>query len=96
MDTIVKEIKFTACEHLDFSDHYTAQKALVSVGETKICWERKDPEGVFKLCQFCKKRGRMNSPEYCVSEKTKGCSDYKEIEHVVINPNYKEPPHDNL
>jgi len=87
----IEEISFKACKYLDFSDNYIAQKALISsYGETKICWERKDPEGNFQLCQFCKKRGRMNSPEYCLDEKHKGCSDFEEVEHIIKNPNNKK------
>ena len=80
-----KEIKFTACEHLDFGDNYAAKKELISSdGQTKVCWDRPViDESYPKLVQFCKKRGRMNNPEYCLCEKNKGCSDYKDFEHTV-------------
>ena len=77
-----KEIKFKACEHLDFADNYSAKKVLFS---TKVCWGRKMVDGLFpRLIQYCKKRGRLNYPESCLSEADKMCSDYKEFEHTVI------------
>ena len=77
-----KEIKFTACEHLDFADNYTAKKVLFG---TKVCWERKIVDVLFpRLIQYCKKSGRLNNPESCLREADKMCSDYKEIEHTVI------------
>lgn len=81
----MKVIKFTACSHLDFSDNYAAKKNLISInGETKVCWNRPvlDPHDP-SLVQFCKLRGRMNSPGECLCEISKGCSDYKEIQHNV-------------
>jgi len=79
------EIKFKACEHLDFSDNYAANKEPIGIkGETKLCWDRPViDESYPRLVQFCKKRGRMNNPECCTSEETKMCSDYNEIEHTV-------------
>ena len=77
-----KEIKFKACEHLDFAYNYTAKK--VNFG-TKVCWER-DVEDVSnpRLVQYCKKYGRLNTPDSCLREADKMCSDYKEFEHTVI------------
>ena len=77
-----KKIKFTACEHLDFADNYTAKKVLFG---TKVCWERKMVDVLFpRLIQYCKKSGRLNNPESCLREADKMCSDYKEFEHTVI------------
>lgn len=80
-----KKIQFTACKHLDFDDHYTAKKELISTrGETKICWNRPVIDSSYpSLVQFCKLRGRMNSPELCLFETYKMCSEYQEIEHNV-------------
>ena len=80
-----KKIKFTACEHLDFADNYTAKKVLINIFGTKVCWER-DVEDVSnpRLVQYCKKYGRLNYPESCLKEADKMCSDYKEFEHTVI------------
>ena len=78
-----KEIRFTACEHLDFDDNYTAKKALIY--GTKVCWEREVVDVSFpRLVQFCKKSGRLNYPESCLRQADKMCSDYKEFEHTVI------------
>ncbi len=80
METIVPT-SFKACKHLDFSDSYFAKKAgIVFDGTSKLCWERKDPEGKLQLCQFCKKRGRLNGPTCCLSEAHKQCSEYEEKE----------------
>ena len=81
-----RKIKFRACEHLDFSDNYTANKEPIIInGETKLCWDRPViDESYPRLVQFCKKRGRMNSPELCTSKETKACSDYNEIEHTSL------------
>ena len=77
-----KKIKFTACEHLDFADKYTAKKVLFG---TKVCWERKMVDVLFpRLVQYCKKSGRLNNPDCCLREADKMCSDYKEFEHNVI------------
>ena len=77
-----KKIKFTACEYLDFADNYTAKKVLFG---TKVCWERKTVDVLFpRLLQYCKKSGRLNTPESCLREADKMCSDYKEFEYNVI------------
>ena len=79
------KITFTACEFLDFNDNYMAKKELISSGgATKVVWNRLGIDESFpKLVQFCKKHGRMNNPESCLCEKTKGCNDYKDFEHIV-------------
>ena len=79
------KIKFTACEHLDFADKYTAKKVLINNFGTKVCWEREVVDVSFpRLVQFCEKRGRLNNPDCCLREADKMCSDYKEFEHTVI------------
>ena len=78
----METIKFTACEYLDFDDNYTAKKVLFG---TKVCWEREVIDVSFpRLVQYCKKSGRLNTPESCLREADKMCSDYKEFEHNVI------------
>jgi hypothetical protein len=81
------EIRFTACENLDFDrTRYTAKLALISSGGvTKLVWERKDPDGNLQLCQFCKLRGRLNGPEQCLENK-QVCGDYKDFEHIIELP----------
>jgi hypothetical protein len=78
-------IEFTGCKDLDFGDNYTAQKNLFGCfGETKVCWDRPVPDESYPhLVQFCKRRGRRNHPEQCLSEETKGCNDYEETQHTV-------------
>jgi len=79
------ELTFTGCEHLDFSDNFTAKKEPIEImGKTKIYWKRQvidetDPSKV----QFCKLRGRLNVPDACLFKMTKECSEYNEIEHKV-------------
>ena len=81
----MRTIKFNACKYLDFDDNYSAQKNLISInGETKVCWDRPVPDESYPaLVQFCTKRGRMNSPEMCMCEINKQCSDYKDFEHEI-------------
>ena len=85
--TLIKmeTIKFNACEHLDFSDNYSAKKDLISCnGLIKVCWNRPVPDNSYPaLVQFCKKRGRLNSPYSCLCEPLKQCNDYNDIEHIV-------------
>ena len=77
-----KKIKFTACEHLDFDDNYTAKKVNFGI---KVCWKRDViDESCPQVVQYCKKSGRLNNPESCLREADKMCSDYKEFEHTVI------------
>ena len=78
-----KKIKFTACEHLDFADNYTAKKVLIN--GIKVCWEREVIDKSFpRLVQYCKKSGILKNPDSCLREADKMCSDYKEFEHMVI------------
>lgn len=66
------------CKHLDFTDNkYSARK--VTVGGI-ICWEREpDPDYPEKplLVQFCRQRGRLNSPDACTTRLCALCSDYE-------------------
>ena len=80
-----REIKFTACEYLDFNDNYSAKKDLIiSDGVAKICWNRPViDESYPQMVQFCKKHGRLNDPQCCLKESNKMCSDYKDFEHTV-------------
>ena len=77
-------IKFKACESLDFDNDYAAKKDLIALGETKVFWMRPtvDPE-LPTMVQFCKKVGRLNSPEACTSCGKAMCGDYVEILHEV-------------
>ncbi len=81
-----KEFRFNACEHLDFSDNYSAKKELIHSGNTtKVCWDRPVVDDSYpRLVQFCKFRGRLNDPEMCLCEKNKQCSDYKDIQQIVV------------
>lgn len=80
------EVVFTACKHLDFGDHFTAEKNLISLGGvTKVCWNRKRFIGHVDLVQFCKLRGRLNVPGACHCEAEKMCSSYEDHEHHVAN-----------
>ena len=80
-----KKIKFTACEHLNFANNYSAKKVLINSFGTKVCWERKMVDVLFpRLVQYCKKSGRLNNPDSCLREADKMCSDYKKFEHTVI------------
>lgn len=80
-----QEINFLACEHLDFSDSYSAKKDAINTKfGTKICWNRPVIDSTYpSLVQFCKKRGRLNNPESCLCESNKMCSDYNDFNHTV-------------
>ncbi len=84
----MEEIKFTGCQDLDFSDNYrpTCKRQLIKSGaDAKLFWMRHDyGESNPLMVQFCKKRGRLNNPEACLSEAHSACNDYEEIEHVVM------------
>jgi hypothetical protein len=78
-------IKFTACESLDFDQSkYSANLSKIASGnQTKLVWERKDPDGDLQLCQFCKKRGRVNYTEGCLNSNSAMCHDYADYEHII-------------
>ena len=87
-------MKFTACKYLDFSEKYTdaAEKQLIGIGNGKVFWMRKlkyDPSQP-AMVQFCKKRGRLNNPEACLSLKKAVCGDYEEIVHEVADETIAE------
>lgn len=76
-------MKFTACEHLEFSNNYTAKKQVM--GNGKIFWLRDvshDPS-LPAMVQFCSKYGRLNTPDQCCTKANAACSDYKDFEHDV-------------
>ena len=75
------EVKFLACEHLDYEPHYgPCKRQLISCNGTKMCWKRAMNGD---LAQFCKKRGRINSPVDCLDKDNAGCLDYTESEHTI-------------
>ena len=74
-----------ACKYLDYDENkYTSDCNISGLGVDKFVWERKDFEGKLQLCQFCSKRGRLNSPTACTSERHAQCGDYEEAEIKVI------------
>lgn len=81
------EVRFTGCSHLDFSDDYHARKQIIGIDGGKVFWFRDVPSDCPAMVQFCKKRGRLNSPQSCLCKEKSACSDYDEIEHVVNVPN---------
>lgn len=73
-------MKFTACNHLRFDDAFPkAQKQVLANG--KVFWLRDTDTP--RMVQFCMLRGRLNSPESCLSAGTARCSHYEEVEHDV-------------
>ena len=77
-------VTFTACEFLDFSDNYVAEKNLIQQGAgVKVCWDREVPMDRPQLVQFCQKRGRLNFAEACLDEGKKQCHLYREFTHSV-------------
>jgi hypothetical protein len=76
-------MEFTACKYLDFSDSYTAKKQVLGSG--KVFWLRdvNNDKSIPAMVQFCTKRGRLNNPEACTSEKLAVCSDYEDFKHNV-------------
>ena len=78
------EVKFSACEHLDFEPNYgNSKRQLISCGSTKMCWKRAMNGD---LAQFCKKRGRINSPVGCLDKDNAACTDYIEKKYIVDVP----------
>jgi len=92
----MSEIIFNGCINLDFSENYrpTCKRQLLAGKEKpSMFWMRPDIGiGAPQMVQFCKLRGRLNSPDACICEEKKMCSDYEEIEHVV---NVKESELEN-
>jgi len=87
------EIKFAACEHLDYSDEYARAcskqlvitKSLSHYDEEKVFWYRHGAkeQGNPEYVQFCKKRGRLNNKTDCLCSEDARCSLYNEVEHSV-------------
>lgn len=90
------EIKFNACEHLDYADEYVGcTKELVTIYDhvdliqsKKVFWYRKDARlkglPVSQCCvQFCKKRGRLNDRDACLKSELARCNLYNETVHTV-------------
>ena len=75
------EVKFTACEHLDYEPHYgDCKRQQIMCGGRKLCWKRAVNGN---LVQFCKLRGRINNLTGCLSEATAACTEYNEVEHAI-------------
>ncbi len=81
------EIKFNACKYLDFSDSYAAKKETIIIdGQVKVYWHRPVIDNTYpSKVQFCKKRGRLNSPFSCLNCHEAMCSDFEDSEHTVID-----------
>jgi len=80
------KINFTACEHLDFEPHYgNCKRQLIHIDGTKLCWKRPIPADDERptLVQFCKLRGRVNSPIGCLDKAGAVCYDFNEVEHSI-------------
>jgi len=78
-------VTFSGCKHLNYEDHFTARKQLLS-GD-RVFWMRDvlyedDP----RMVQFCKKRGRINDPERCFTADKTCCSDFSPVQHRVVVP----------
>ncbi len=77
-------VEFEACEHLDYEPHYgNCKRQLISCGGTKLCWMRAINKD---LVQFCKLRGRINSPTGCLDEKKAGCSEFANDVRLIEVP----------
>uniref|UniRef100_A0A6M3JW93 Uncharacterized protein n=1 Tax=viral metagenome TaxID=1070528 RepID=A0A6M3JW93_9ZZZZ len=78
-------ITFNACKFLDFSGRYTAEKELITLrGIRKVCWNRPVPDASYpSLVQFCQLRGRLDSPDACLSKDKAICVDYVDHQHSV-------------
>jgi len=78
------KVEFKACEHLDYEPNYgKCKRQLISCDGTKLCWMRPGGGGIV---QFCKKRGRLNSPTSCLDITHAVCNDFNEITHEVDVP----------
>lgn len=80
-------VTFTACKHLCFDRAAYVPEVKMNLishdGGTKLTWNRPTPSGDYQLCQFCKKRGRINNATGCLSDNDKHCSDYADATHLV-------------
>lgn len=78
------KIGFCACEHLDFSDNYAAEKRPIQLRkETKAFWLKPVTGSQPEKVQYCKKLGQLNNPEACTSGMEAMCGEYREIMHVA-------------
>lgn len=78
-------ISFKACEYLDFSDTYSAEKHLISVGGCpKAFWMRNVEADLPSMVQFCKLRGRLNEPQACLDAGHAYCDKYNEVTHTLF------------
>lgn len=72
------------CKHLMYNETKMADSCSVAgLGNDNATWERHGPNG-FQLCQFCDQRGRLGSPDACISESRAQCRDFEMHEHQVI------------
>jgi len=66
------------CKHLDFDGNYTDCRVVERAGIRH--WERGATwltyDGAPRFVQFCKLRGRLNSPCACTSPGETKCSEY--------------------
>lgn len=71
---------FNGCEHLDFEPNYAAKRQQTPMG---LFWMR---EAEPSMVQFCKKKGRIYGCQSCLSEASKQCNSFNEVEHRVSVP----------
>ncbi len=78
------KIHFKACEHLDYGPDYgQCRRQLININGTSLCWRRTI---IGDLVQFCKLRGRINSPTACLSKDAAICNDFNETMKNVDVP----------
>jgi len=77
-------VKTIACKFLDYDENNKVESCNISqMSGGEFVWERIDVDGFVQLCQFCTKRGRLNSPTACTSEDRAMCSEYEESEVII-------------
>ncbi|NCC05821.1 MAG: hypothetical protein EOM37_17680 [Proteobacteria bacterium] len=83
----MEQIKFTACKHLSYDKDAYGQSCALNLlgGDMKAVWNRKNPPypGAPSLVQFCKLRGRLNSPTACLRKCDAMCRSYEDFEHAI-------------
>ena len=77
------KVEFFACAELDYEPNYGNCKRQLISSVAKLCWKRANNGD---LVQFCKLRGRINSPVGCLSKERAVCSDFKEVVRSVEVP----------
>lgn len=76
-------MKAKGCKFLDYDENkYTKDCSISGLSNDHAAWERKTFG--LQLCQFCSKRGRINSADSCTTQSKAQCSDYEEFAHDVI------------